>query len=247
MLKGIKTLSLIIINYKFGPMRSALLLLIIIFGGQILFAQQDSQSMVKYTPDYRFKDGLYLNFGQVKQNDPIPAARVISKETPGDFNFFRNLVKEETIGYFDDFGSKIELKADQVWGFCQDGKLFINHNGEFNRIPIVGQVCHFIADVTVYESYNDPYFYDRYDYYYNPYHQRPYNRTSKSREMRQYLLRFDSGEILPYDRESILIVLMEDAELYDEYSKLRKRKQRDLMFFFLRRYNEKNPIFLPKR
>ena len=223
-----------------------MLLLIIVFGGHSLFAQQDSLIMEKYTPDYRFKEGLYLNFGQLKQNDPIPAARVISKESPGDFNYFRNLVKEETIGYFDDFGAKSELKTEQIWGFCQDGKLFINHNSEFNRIPIVGQVCHFIADVTVYESYNDPYSYNRYDYY-NPYHQRPYNRTTRSREMRQYLLRFESGEILPYDRESILIVLMEDAELYEEYNTLRKRKQRDLMFFFLRRYNEKHPIYFPKQ
>lgn len=227
-------------------MRRTLLILIFFHVGSSLFAQADSADMVKYTPEYRFKDGLYLNFGQVKNNKPIPAPRVISKDEPGDFNFFRNLVEADEISYFDEFGSKVELKTEQIWGFCQDGKLYINHNNEFNRIPIVGQVCHFIADVTVYESYNDPYFYDRYDYYNNPYRSRPYNRTARSREMRQYLLRFESGEILAYDRESIMVILMDDPELYEEYNNLRKRKQRDLMFFFLRRFNEKYPVYFPK-
>ncbi len=239
-------MALFIINYKFEAMRLSFLILILFLGGSCLFAQTDTADMVKYTPDYRFKDGLFLNFGQVKKNKPVPAVRVISKDEPGDFNFFRNLVEADEISYFNEFGSKVVLKTEQIWGFCQDGKLYINHNGEFNRIPIVGQVCHFIADVTVYESYNDPYYYDRYDNYYNPYRSRPFNRTSKSREMRQYLLRFETGEILAYNRESITVILMEDSELYEEYNGLRKRKQRDLMFFFLRRFNEKHPVYFPK-
>ena len=217
---------------------------ILLFIGFGLFAQEDSIQKVKYTPDFRFRDGIFVNFGQVKNNKPIPAARIISNDAPGDFAFFKNLIEEKTIRYFDAFGSQAEVETKRIWGFSQDGKLFINHNGEFNRIPIMGQVCHFIADVTIYQTYNDPFYYDRYDYYYNPY-SRPYNRTSKSKEMRQYIMRFDTGEILPYDRESVLLVLMEDPELYEEYNSLKKRKQRDLMFFFIRRFNEKHPIYLP--
>lgn len=204
-------------------------------------------NLVKYTPDFRFRDGLFLNFGQVKNNNPIPPARIVSNNDPGDFNYFRNLVEEKKITYFDGFGSRKELETEEIWGFAQDGKLFINYNGEFNRIPIIGSVCHFIADVTVYDTYNDPFYYDRYDYYSNPYYHRPYNRMTRSREMRQYLLQFETGEVLPYDRESILVILMEDPELYEEFSSLRKRKQRDLMFFFLRRFNESHPIYFPVR
>ena len=211
------------------------------------FSQTDSLGRIKYTPDFRFTDGLYINFSQVKNNRPIPAARIISKNEPGDFNFFRNLVEENSITYYDDYGSQKEVLTDNIWGFCQDGKLFINYNAEFNRIPIIGKACHFIADVTVIDYYNDPYYYDRYDSYYNSYYYRPYNRTTRSREMRQYLMRFDTGEVLNYDRESILVILMEDPELYEEYISLRKRKQKDLMFFFLRRFNEKHPIYFPVR
>ena len=245
LVKGIKTLGLIIINTKFGLMRQLLLILSFFFAGLSIFAQQDSVEKIKYTPDFRFSSGIYLNFGQVQNNSPIPPARIISKIDPGEFGFFKELVSGETIAYFDNFGTRIEVKTDRIWGFSQDGKLYINHNGEFNRIPIIGQVCHFIADVTVIDYNNDPFYYDRYDYYYSPYYNRPYNRTTRSREMRQYLLRFDTGEILSYDREAILVILMEDPELYEEFNSLKKRKQRDLMFFFLRRFNEKHPVYIP--
>lgn len=239
-------MSLKIFNSKFEEMQRLLTILILIFSGSSLLAQQDSLNMVKYTPDYKFRNGLFLNFGQVKNNSPIPSARIVSNKDPGDFNFFRDLVEENTIAYFDEYGSREEVKTSNIWGFAQGGNLFINYNGEFNRIPIIGRVCHFIADVTVYESYyDDPFYYDRYDYYYNPYYYRPYNRMSRSKEMRQYIMRFDTGEVLPYDREAIKVILMEDPELYEEYNNLRKRKQRDLMFFFLRRFNEKHPIYLP--
>lgn len=228
-------------------MRLILITLGFLIAGQATLGQTDSIGKVKYSPDFRFRDGLFLNFGQVKANNPISPTRIVSHNEPGDFNFFKNLVEEKTISYFDEFGSQQTVKSDNIWGFSQDGKLYINHNNEFNRIPIVGQVCHFIADVTVIDHYSDPYYYDRYDYYYNPYYTRPYSRTSRSKEMRQYLLVFETGEIMPYDRESILVILMKDPELYEEYNGLRKRKQKDLMFFFLRRFNEKHPLFLPLR
>lgn len=226
-------------------MRFYLLILTLLFSSQLVLAQDDSLNRIKYTADFRFTDGLYLNFSMVRSNNPIPTIRIMSKNDPGDFNFLRNLVEEKSISYFDSFGSQKEVKTEKIWGFCQDGKLFINYNDEFNRIPIVGQVCHFISDVTVIESFNDPYYYDRYNYYSNPYYHRNNNRATRSREMRQYILRFDSGEVLSYDRESILVVLMEDPELYEEYNSLRKRKQRDLMFFFLRRFNEKHSLYIP--
>ena len=40
-------------------------------------------------------------------------------------------------------------------------------------------------------------------------------------------------------------LLMKDAELYEEFVKERKKKQKDLMFIYLRKYNEKHPLMLP--
>ncbi len=228
-------------------MRQLILVSILAISSTLVQAQNDSVNRVKYTADFRFSPGIFLNFDQVRNNKGIPPSRIISQTDPYSIDFFQNLVQQKDISYYDEFGSKNTVKTDRIWGFSRDGKLFINYNGEFNRIPIIGSFCHFVADVTVIDTNYDPYYYDRYDYYYNPYSRRPYNRTTRSKEMRQYLLNFTTGEILDYDRDNVGIILMDDPELYDEYSGLRKRKQKDLMFFFVRRFNERNPLYLPLR
>jgi hypothetical protein len=227
-------------------MRYTIIALLSFFIGITGYTQTDTIKRVKYTPEFQFNPGLYLNFNQVKENNPIPAIRIISNDDPFDFNFYRNLVKNKSIGYFDEYGAQQEISTTQIWGYCQDGKIFILYNGEFNRVPIIGHVCHFIADVTVVDTHYDPYYSDYYNYgYYNPYYYRPYNRTTKTREMRQYLLEFETGKILDFNRESVQVVLMQDPELYDEFMKVKKRQQNDLLFFFLRRLNEKNPLTIP--
>lgn len=212
-------------------------------------AQTDSVKRVKYTPEFQFSSGLYLDFSQVRDNKPIPSVRIVSNDDPLDFSFYKNLVKNKTIGYFDEFGAKQEISTTNVWGYCQQGKIFIQYNGEFNRVPIIGRVCHFIADVTVVDTHYDPYYSDYYNNYgyYNPYYSRPYGRTTKSQETRQYLLDFESGKIMDFNKESVKIILMQDPELYDEFMKVKKRQQNDLLFFFLRRLNEKYPVLIPVR
>jgi len=215
------------------------------------FGQNDSVKRVKYTPEFQFTSGLYLNFNQVRDNNPTPSVRIISSDDPQDFNFYRNLVKNKKIGYFDEIGAQQEISTSAIWGYCQDGKIYIQYNGEFNRVPIIGHVCHFIADVTVIDTRYDPYYSDYYNsgYYnpYNSYYSRPYNRTTKTREMRQYLIDFESGKVMDFDRESVQVILMQDPELYDEFMKVKKRQQNDLLFFFLRRLNEKYPVLIPVR
>lgn len=228
-------------------MRIQIVILLLLWSGS-LAGQIDSVKQVKYHPDFRFYDGLYLNFDQVKENNPIPSVRIASDADPFGFNFFKDLVEEDRIAYFDDFGTRQEVKTDQIWGFCQDGKLYIQYNDEFNRIPIVGSVCHFISDITVTTEQYDPYYYDYYDrYYYNSYYNRPYRRTTRSREMRQYLLDFETGKVMSFDRESVKAILMQEPDLYDEFARLNRRKQKDLMFFFIRRFNDKKPLYIPVR
>jgi hypothetical protein len=211
-------------------------------------AQVDSARRVKYTPEFQFSAGLYLDFNQVRDNKPVPSVRIISNDDPLDLNFYRNLVKNKKIGYFDEFGAQQEISTSGIWGYCQNGKIYIQYNGEFNRVPIIGRVCHFIADVTVIDTHYDPYYSDYYNNgYYNPYYSRPYNRTTKTQEMRQYLLDFETGKVMNFDRESVMVMLMQDPELYDEFMKVKKRQQNDLLFFFLRRLNEKYPVMIPVR
>lgn len=229
-------------------MRYTAIAILTLFCFTAALAQSDSVKRVKYTPEFQFYPGLYLDFSEVRDNKPIPSVRIVSTDDPLDFNFYRNLVKNKKIGYFDEFGAQQEITTSNIWGYCQDGKIYIQYNGEFNRVPIIGHVCHFIADITVIDNHYDPYYSDYYNSgYYNPYYSRPYNRTTKTQEMRQYLLDFETGKVLDFNREAVQVILMQDPVLYDEFMKVKKRQQNDLLFFFLRRLNEKYPVMIPVR
>ena len=64
-------------------------------------------------------------------------------------------------------------------------------------------------------------------------------------ELRQYLMDFESGEVMEYDIEGVEILLMKDPELHDEYVSLSRRKKGQLKFVYIRKYNEKHPLYLP--
>ena len=63
--------------------------------------------------------------------------------------------------------------------------------------------------------------------------------------MKQYLLDFETGKVMDYDYKTIEFLLMEDPALHDEYASLRKRKKKQLKFYYLRKFNERNPLFVP--
>jgi hypothetical protein len=66
-----------------------------------------------------------------------------------------------------------------------------------------------------------------------------------STDLRQYLLDFESGDVLEYEVESVEVLLMRDPELADEYHALRNRKQKQMKFVYIRRFNEKHPLYFP--
>jgi hypothetical protein len=135
--------------------------------------------------------------------------------------------------------------------------------GNFNRITFIGRICHFVADITTTDSryssnyyspygYYDPYsYYSPYSYYggyspYSPYYSpysRPYNSTRN--ELKQYLIDFETGKIIEFTVDNVVLLLMKDNVLYEEYIQLPRKKRKELLFVYVRRFNEKNPLYLP--
>ena len=162
-----------------------------------------------------------------------------------DKDYFIEVLSSKYIYFYDFYGSRQEVKSSAIWGFSRNGVLYILMDNEYFRITIVGRICHFVATTTIYEDrYYDPYYYN--PYYYNSYY--PYGSypsTYKTDEMRQYLLDFDTGEVYDYDSDNLQVLLMKDPELHDEYSQLKNKKQKQLRFLYLRKFNERNPLYLP--
>ena len=205
--------------------------------------------MVRYATGYEFADGIYPNFEMVKKGNPIPSARVVSDVDLFDREFYEKITANKEIVIYDDNGVKQVIKTSKIWGYGRNGVLYINVASSFHRISLVGSISHFVASITTYNpNYYDPYSYN--PYYSNSYNRGRYNSPQSnysSTDLRQYLLDFDTGEIMEYDSESVEVMLMKDPELADEYLSLRSRKRKQMKFVFIRRYNEKHPLYFPAR
>jgi hypothetical protein len=151
-------------------------------------------------------------------------------------------------------GVRQEIAKNTIWGYARNGVLYVQIQENFNRITFIGSICHFVADITTYDSryYNSPYgyydpYYSPYGYssYYNPYYS-PYRQSNIARnEMKQYLIDFESGKVLEFDVENTELLLMKDNQLYEEYVQLSRKKKKELMFVYIRKFDEKNPLYIP--
>jgi hypothetical protein len=222
---------------------------------------QEHEGMVKYTPDFRFKEGIYVNFDQVRANNPIPKAKMLTSMDYNDREFFKKLLESEKLYYYDAMGIRQEIATNSIWGYARNGVLYIQVQETFTRITFVGTICHFVADVTTMDSryYNSPYggYYDPY-YYYSPYsynnyyypygsYYSPYGRNNMTRnELKQYLIDFETGKIMEFNLESTELLLMKDDKLYEEFVRLPRKQKKELMFVYIRKFNEQHPLYIPE-
>jgi hypothetical protein len=224
---------------------------------------QDNPGMVKYTPDFKFNDGIYLNFDQVKANSPIPKSKLLTSLDYNDREFFKKILEGDKIYFYDNLGVRQDISTNTIWGYSRNGVIYVQIQENFNRITFVGNICHFVADITTVDSrynnspygYYDPYYspygynnyYSPYNSYYSPYNPySPYNQSNVSRtEMKQYIIDFESGKVMEFDVDNTELLLMKDNQLYEEYVQLSSRKKKELMFVYIRKFNEKNPLYIP--
>lgn len=215
-------------------MRFVLIVLMVGFLGLTGVKAQDS---VAYTKDFRLYEGLYLGYQDFRYNWPIPKEKIITKINKDQLDFYSKLIEEEFIEYTERDGTVAKIKSEQVWGYCQNNIIFINQGKNFYRIPVFGAISNFIGTVEV-VSYSPGY---------DPFMNAPINSTAmKTREIRQFLFDFYSGEIVPFTIEKLEEFLKRDDAVYKEFMSLGKKKKKELATKYIRMYNEKHQVYFPK-
>lgn len=197
-----------------------------------------NRGMIQYNPSYKFEDGIYLSHKDLLNNSPINFESLVTPHFTSS-NFFEELESAKEITYYDKYGMLAKINKKDIWGYARNGKPHIYWAGRFNAIPYIGKVSHFVAVVRVYYDHFPGPFYD-------PYHYHATRHVRYQDQTIQYFIDFETGKILDYNTGNVLFILQRDKELYDEYSNLRKRRQSRLKFYYIRKYNERNPLYLPK-
>ena len=196
-----------------------------------------AQDSVAFTKDFRLYEGLYLNYQDFRYNWPIPKEKIITKINKDQLDFYSKLIEEELIEYKERDGSINKIRSETVWGYCQNNIIFINQDKNFFRIPVFGAISNFIGTVEV----------TNYSPGYDPFMNAPINSTAaKTREIRQYLFDFYTGEIAPFSTEKVEEYLKRDEAVYKEYMALSKKKKKEFATKYIRMYNDNHVVYFPK-
>lgn len=220
------------LNYLFAS-------IITLFSAEIAICQTNTPVMVEYNADFVFTDGIYPDYESFKNNKPIEKSRIVSSIDPEDMQFFDKLTEQKTISVYDGLGNTQTLKTEELKGYCSGGSVYIFHNGYFNRVGVIGAICHFLGSKTYYypsNAYPD-YGYGSYGMY-TP-------GLSAETELQQYIMIFETGDILEYNSKSLGFALMTDPLLHDEFSELSGKKKNARLFLYVRKFNEKHPVKIP--
>lgn len=215
-------------------MRICLILFLLTF---LQISNGNAQDSVAFTKDFRLYEGLYLGYEDFRYNWPIPKEKINTKIDKNQLDFYSKLVEEDLIEYIDRDGSVSKVQSEKVWGYCQNNIIFINQDKNFFRIPVFGAISNFIGTVEVVN----------YSPGYDPFMNAPMNSTStKTREIRQYLFDFYSGEVIPFSMEKVEELLKRDEAIYKEFMALSRKKKKETVTKYIRMYNEKHLVYFPK-
>ncbi|HTL82687.1 MAG TPA: hypothetical protein VL651_13330 [Bacteroidia bacterium] len=208
-------------------MRQWILFLVLVFAAA-LHAQTDS---VAYNPDFVFKEGIYLNYQQFRTNAPVARAKVRTHLDSTRMDYLKQSMTQKVITYIDSAGALQEVNVMKLWGFCENNAVYINFNNDFNRIVVMGSLSHFTANYTSYMT-TDP--------------TNPGGSTygTPVQSQRQYVLDIKTGNVVDFVLPNMEFLLKRDDILYKEFMAMRKGKRRQMMFFYLRKYNERNALYI---
>ncbi len=213
-----------------------LLITLSFFGTAI--AQETANETVRYDYSFEFKNGVYPSFYSFRNNSPIPFSRFVSPAY--DKDFFKNILKAETISFYDENGTLNEIPRKTIWGYASNGKPNILWAGKFNLIPYIGTISHFVTTETVTTYINNAG-----TMMYDPMYI-PSTQSYTSEELVHYFIDMNSGEITPYSSNSLTELIKSDSELYDEYLNLSKRKRKRSVMEYVQKFNGKHPIYFNK-
>lgn len=189
--------------------------------------------VVEYSRDFEFAEGIYLTIEQFKQNHPIPISAIVSPVPKTDRNFLTEVLDKKTVTFKDETGQEQKLATSSIWGYCRNRAVFLNFNQAFNRLNVIGNLCHFTSEVVV-VSYQDPTYYGR-------------GINNSYRELKQFILNTESNKVSDFTVASMEDALKSDPELLNEFLKLKKKEKANSIFIYLRKFNEKHPLYLGGR
>ena len=192
-----------------------------------LCAQVDT-GLVRYRGGFDFAEGIYLRFEAFRDNAPdLPLKALTDAQgTP-----VQDLLRGDKLYHLDSTGARVRVDLDAVWGICNNNVINLRAGNGFYRIGMMGALSHVLYE----SSYQD---WNNYGYMMGG----PVTRIVQE----QRLLDMETGAFLPLTAASMEQLLKRDEVLYAQWSEIPvKKRKEEVIFQYMRRYNELHPLYFP--
>lgn len=213
-----------------------------------VYSQIDSDTLMPVVaPESVLKDGVYLSFEDLKTNNPLLKENIVSTLGKTQPDFISKALNDNKEIIFSYKGSQYRAEVSKIWGYCQNGNVYIHFNNDkFWRVTVFGSISHFMATVIVTRYVNSGYGMGGMGMGYGMgYGMGGPSVPVKQPETHEFLLDYASGEIAECTPTNLEVVLSRDMKLYQQYMEIKKRKRKDFMILYIRKYNAEHPISFP--
>jgi hypothetical protein len=195
-------------------------------------SQKDS---VVYTEN-GLTEGIYLTYDDFRKNAPITKNEIETTINKDQLDFFGKVIDQLKFTYKRNSTTQV-AEAKNAWGFYQNNTLYINYKEVFYRVPVFGAICYLVAIVEV------PVYYPG---YYGPGFGGTVGGTMKTKEVREFIINFYDGVVQELNFETVELLLSRDEALYKEFKALKRRKKKELVSRYIKRFNEMHPVYFLK-
>ena len=202
---------------------------IIIAAALLYAAVLTAQDKVRYTDDFRFARGIYTSLQDLKANDPVKPADIITDIDASSPKFFQFLFTKEQFR-FPRNNEIVYLKPKDIFGYSDGRQVFY---GTKYRVEVMGEIC-LLKEVDVVDSYSS---------FINPGDK--YEAAREQGSGKLYILDFETGSFFRCKPKKVEAILQRDKELFQEYQNA-KGKKKDKVLNFIKEYNFRHPVYFPK-
>ncbi|MGR6086983.1 MAG: hypothetical protein ACU4F9_02315 [Arcticibacter sp.] len=172
-------------------------------------------------------DGIYLSFETFRRGEPDIRREQLFKDVKASqpavsyrqwFNSPEKYLQSDTAGV-------VSFGETPVWGYVENGTLYILLNGKFHKVLLLGTISYFLESYPVVRGQMSPVVTDA--------------RTVSSYK----LLDMKTGRVGTYESGRLETLMKDDQELYEEFRSIVSAKTKEKrMYSYMERYNQRHPL-----
>jgi hypothetical protein len=232
-----------------------------------LFSLETLAQRVAYSPDFEFKDGIYLSFLDFKNNNPVPITHLLSDFDIRASDYLLQVLDSDSITFYDNLLEERVVDVRSVWGYCKANRVYIGWNTvsgserweDRGWFPIVslGAYSYFTAVMTMtrFVPPTPGVMMQSRGTIMDDGAMFPDQGSSYQESVPvQLLLDFSNGNVIQLGTGDLTAIapatmrelLGRDVDLLREFDERSKRDQKQTSMFYIRLFNERNPIYFPQ-